>query len=177
MLRKYVQEIEHLVPNIHLGEDAREWTQTSSVWGRTQHVDPEPVDLMKTVEQIRDNTLDGPHAASQSETHFLTMCLPFDSENEERAASFKSAAFLRDEHKKHSRSAYHPDEKYKVPPTEQNEIGWKIGDKYNQACAKFTPGASWNGRKGSHITKFSERLLLGANYAHSAPLAKQSLYY
>jgi len=78
---------------------------------------------------------------------------------------------------RHVRSQYHPEEKYDLPPSMQNEIGWGISSKYRDACAKFQDGAAWHGRTGSHITKFSERLLLGARHHLSGPMTNPKLHY
>ena len=84
---------------------------------------------------------------------------------------------LREANRRHTRSAYHPEHRYKLAPTEQSEIGWGIVDKYSQASAKFCDGAAWHARTGSHITKFSERLLLGARHHLSGPSTPLGLYY
>ena len=93
------------------------------------------------------------------------------------AASFTSSLQLRDQYRKHNRSQYHPEQKYDLPPTEQCVIGWGVTDKYGQACAKYNEWAAWHGRTGSHITKFSERLLLGPRHHLSAPFTKPDLHY
>merc|ERR1712039_813828 len=116
------------------------------------------------IEPLRDTTLDGEHPASLREEHFMQINNPFETQRPKAAASFSSALMLRENNRRHTRSAYHPEQKYNLPPTEMNEIGWKIEDKYGQACAKFCEGAPWHARQGSHITKFSERLLLGARH-------------
>lgn len=163
--------------NIVLGSDATAMVTMASEFGKTQHEPPAPVDLLETREIVPDKTLDGEHAAALTEAHFLTVHDPYMSDMPKAAASFKSGVMLRDNNRRHTRSAYHPDEKFVFPPTEMNEIGWKISDKYEQACAKFADGAPWHARQGSHITKFSERLLLGARHHVSGPLAPKKLHY
>ena len=85
---------------------------------------------------------------------------------------------LRDNHMKHVRSQYHPDEKYVLPPSVQNDMGWGLTtEKMKLSCAKFQEGAEWHGREASHITKFSERMLLGARHHLSGPMTKPGLHY
>ena len=67
---------------------------------------------------------------------------------EQTAASFRSAKMLREANRRHTRSAYNPEQRYKLAPTEQSEIGWGIADKYCQASAKFCDGAAWHARTG-----------------------------
>ena len=84
---------------------------------------------------------------------------------------------LRDQHKRHVRSQYHPEEKYVLPPTVQNDIGWGLNlDRYKESCAKFQEGAEWHGRTAT-ITSFSERLLLGARHHLSGPMTNPKLHY
>ena len=67
--------------------------------------------------------------------------------------------------------------RYFQPPTEQYTVGWGILDKYGGSCAKYCPGAAWHGRKASHITRFQERLALGARHHLSGPMTKTELHY
>jgi len=163
--------------NIVLGSDGPLMATMASEIGKTQHIPPRPVDLLETRPEVPDKTMDGEHAAALTEAHFLTVHYPYMSDNPKAAASFKSGVMLRDANRRHTRSAYHPDQKYAFPPSEMNEIGWKISEKYATACAKFAEGAPWHAREGSHITKFSERLLLGARHHVSGPLAPKTLHY
>merc|ERR1719198_501019 len=162
---------------IVLGRDPNNWEPMSTTCGAHETVVVEKVDLLKTVEPMRDSTLDGPHASSMTEAHFTRMCDPFDSKHVEAAASFKSAVLLRDAYCRHTRSQYDPEDRYTEPPTAMYQIGWGVKQHYGTSCAKYTEGAVWHGRKGSHITKFSERLLLGARHHQSGPMAKPGLYY
>ena len=85
---------------------------------------------------------------------------------------------LREQHGRHVRSQYHPHEKYVQPPSVQNDMGWGLTlDKYKAACAKYQEGAEWHGREASHITKFSERLLMGARHHLSGPMTNPKLHY
>ncbi len=164
--------------SIVLGSDAAEHTLASSAVGDWAECEPEAaVDLLETIEAKRDSTLDGAHTASMTETHILPMWDSFQSEHPVRAASYQKYTMLRDAKLRHSRSAYSPDERYSLPPTEQSVIGWGIADKYGMACSKFCPGAVYNGRKGSHVTKFQERMLLGARHHLSGPSATKTLHY
>ena len=131
----------------------------------------------KVVGQKRDTTLDRAHRASMTEGHFLHIWDPYISEHTVRSRSFVSAGMLRDSMHRHVRSQYNPEDKYFLPPTVQNDIGWGISEKYHQACAKYQEGATWHGRTGSHITKFSERLLLGARHHLSGPMTNPKLHY
>ena len=102
---------------------------------------------------------------------------PYDSHYTSRAASFQSGYMLRENMHRHVRSQFHPEEKYDLPPSDQNVIGWGISAKYKDACSKYQEGATWHGRTGSHITKFSERLLLGARHHLSGPMTNPKLHY
>eukprot|EP00966_Prymnesium_polylepis_P220873 5108650-Prymnesium_polylepis.1 len=51
---------------------------------------------------------------------------PYDSDKHQRAASFQSGYMLRENMHRHVRSQYHPEDKYFLPPSVQNEIGWGI---------------------------------------------------
>lgn len=167
--------------NIVLGTDPDPPSQTelsNSAYGKSLKVPMEEIDLLQSVPKLRDTTLDGSHRASMTEGHFLSIWDPYLSMHRNRSASYTSAAMLRDQHQRHVRSQYHPEEKYVLPPTVQNEIGWGLDlEKYQQSCAKFQEGAEWHGRVGSHITKFSERLLLGARHHLSGPSTKTALHY
>ena len=102
----------------------------------------------------------------------------YKSDNPKRSASYRSANMLRDMKNRHVRSQYHPEERYVLPPTVQSDIGWGLTpEMYKASCAKFQEGAEWHGRTGSHITKFSERLLLGARHHQSGPMTKPALHY
>jgi len=160
-----------------LGSDPIVFETSNVVYGQLQDIPTPSIDLLETVQTRRDTTLDGAHRASMTEKHFLQIHSPYDSETPARSASFQSGVMLRDNMHRHVRSQYHPEEKYFLPPSVQNEIGWGISSKYRDACAKFQEGAAWYGRKGSHITKFSERLLLGARHHLSGPMTKPSLHY
>jgi len=164
--------------SIVFGSDDLSRSTSNTAYGISSTVPVEPIDLLQTVPKLRDSTLDGAHRASMTEGHFLSIWEPFDSMHKKRAASFQSAVQLREAHHRHIRSQFNPDEKYEAPPTVQNDMGWDLGmDKYQLACAKFQEGATWHGRTGSHITKFSERLLLGARHHLSGPMTKPSLHY
>jgi len=162
---------------IVLGNDVSTWQPMSTVCGAHSATVVEKIDLLKTIDPMRDSTLDGPHASSMTEAHFTHMCDPFDSKHHEAAASFKSAVLLRDAYRRHTRSQYDPEDRYTEPPTAMYQMGWGVKQHYGTSCAKYTDGAVWHGRKGSHITKFSERLLLGARHHQSGPMAKPNLYY
>ena len=164
--------------SIVLGSDEHVMATSNKAYGSTQALPTEHVDLLKTVATLRDTTLDGAHRASQTEKHFLTIWDPYVPVDAKRSASFQSALMLRDGMHRHIRSQYHPEEKYILPPTVQNDMGWGLTpEKYKEACAKFQEGAEWHGRVGSHITKFSERLLLGARSHLSGPMTKNALHY
>lgn len=162
---------------IVFGSDPQELRPLNVSYGESLRTPPEKIDMHKTIVPIRDATLDGEHPASTKEEHFLNINNPFESSNFKAAASYRSALMLRENNRRHTRSAFHPDQKFNVPPTEMNEYGWKIEDKYDQVCAKHCEGAPWHGRQGSHITKFSERLLLGARHHVSGPAVKKPLHY
>jgi hypothetical protein len=166
--------------SIVLGSDPDErFKETSnSAYGLTSALESETIDLLKTVPKMRDTTLDGAHRASMTEGHFLSIWDPYTSAHRERSRSFASAGMLRDSMHRHVRSQYHPEEKYVLPPTVQNDIGWGLNlERYKESCAKFQEGAEWHGRVGSHITKFSERLLLGARHHLSGPMTNPKLHY
>ncbi len=165
--------------NIVLGSDPWEgWATMNSVVGSTTgHRHPPPLDLLEMVEPRKDTTLDGSHRASQTEQHLANIHNPWKSDYPERAASSTSGVMLRELMYRHTRSQYNPDQRYFLPPTEAYTIGWGISDKYGAACAKYCPGAAWHGRTGSHITKFSERLALGAKHHLSGPMTKTDLHY
>ena len=152
-------------------------TTNSSYGSTTGHRHPLPIDLMQMVEPRRDTTLDGSHRASLTEQHLANIHNPWKSDHPERAASSTSGVLLRDLMHRHTRSGYNPDQRYFQPPTEQYTVGWGIMDTYAGSCAKFCPGAAWHGRMGSHITKFSERLALGARHHLSGPMTKTELHY
>lgn len=164
--------------NIVLGSDAPSVETTNSHYGSTTgHCHPPPINLLTLVEPRRDTTLDGSHRASMTEQHLANIHNPFKSEFPARASSSTSGYLLRDLMHRHTRSQYNPDERYFLPPTEQYTVGWGITDKYGLSCAKYCKGAAWHGRKGSHITKFSERLALGARHHLSGPMTKTELHY
>lgn len=164
--------------SIVFGSDELARSTSNTAYGMSSEIPVEPIDLLQTVPKLRDTTLDGAHRASMTEGHFLSIWEPYDSKHKKRAASFSSAVQLREAHHRHIRSQFNPDEKYELPPTVQNDMGWELGmDKYKLACAKFQEGATWHGRTGSHITKFSERLLLGARHHLSGPMTKPALHY
>ena len=163
--------------SIVLGSDPTLVETSNSAYGAILTLPGETIDLLKSVEQRRDTTLDGSHRASMTEKHVLNIHNPYVSEEKVRAASFQSAGMLREGMHRHVRSQYHPEQKYTLPPTVQNDIGWGISDKYTDACAKYQDGAAWHGRTGSHITKFSERLLLGARSHLSGPMTNPKLHY
>jgi hypothetical protein len=161
-----------------LGYDERSSSTSNTAYGESLHMPSESIDLLQTVPKLRDTTLDGAHRASMTETHFLTIWDPYDSKHPERSGSFQSAAQLREAYGRHVRSQFAPHEKYVLPPTVQSDMGWDLTlDKYKDSCAKFQEGASWHGRKASHITRFSERLLLGARHHLSGPMTKPALHY
>lgn len=164
--------------NIVLGSDGRSLETTNTSYGSTTgHRHPPPIDLLQIVARKRDTTLDGSHRASMTEQHFANIWNPFTSDFPERAASSTSGLVLRDMMHRNTRSQFDPDERYFQPPTEQYVMGWGIKDKYDQSCAKYVDGAAWYGRTGSHITKFSERLALGARHHISGPMTKTALHY
>jgi len=164
--------------NIVLGSDPASMETTNSHYGSTTgHKHPPPIDLLQQVDPKRDTTLDGSHRASMTEQHFANIWNPFKTEFSERAASSTSGVLLRDMMHRHTRSQYNPDERYFLPPTEQSSVGWGITDKYGLCCSKYVEGAAWYGRSGSHITKFSERLALGARHHLSGPMTKTELHY
>lgn len=161
-----------------LGSDPDIKETSNTAYGQGLSLPREEIDLLQTVPKLRDTTLDGAHRASMTEGHFLPIWDPYTSLHTKRSASFNSAVMLREQHHRHVRSQYHPEEKYVLPPTVQNDIGWGLDfEKYQQACAKFQEGAQWHGRASSHITKFSERLLLGARHHQSGPMTKPALHY
>lgn len=196
--------------SIVLGSDPHVMETSNLAYGITSALPREEIDLLQTVPKMRDTTLDGAHRASMTEGHFLSIWDPYVSQHRIRSASFASAGMLRESMHRHVRSQYHPEEKYVLPPTVQNDIGWGLTlDKYKDACAKFQEGAEWHGRtgensrltssshclvptlpltacptslfivilSGSHITKFSERLLLGARHHLSGPMTNPKLHY
>jgi len=164
--------------NINLGSDPVVFSQSNSAYGETLKLPPESIDLLQSVPKLRDTTLDGAHRASMTESHLLSIWDPYWSMHKKRSASFVSAGMLRESMHRHVRSQYHPEEKYVLPPTVQNDIGWGLTpEKYQAACAKFQEGAEWHGRAGSHITKFSERCLLGARHHLSGPMTNPKLHY
>jgi len=163
---------------IVLGSDPREMEISSTVVGDGLQIPEEPIDLLERVPSLRDATLDGSHRASMTEGHFLAIWNPYDSKHPKRSGSFQSAVQLREAHHRHIRSAFHPDAKYELPPSVQNDMGWGLGpEQYQAACAKFQEGAAWHGRKASHITRFAERLQLGARHHLSGPMTKPALHY
>lgn len=163
--------------SIVLGSDPLVMETSNTAYGALQDIESTPINLLETVQMRRDTTLDGAHRASMTEKHFLQIHSPYDSHASSRAASFQSGYMLRENMHRHVRSQYHPEEKYDLPPSVQNEIGWGISAKYRDACSKFQEGAAWHGRTGSHITKFSERLLLGARHHLSGPMTNPKLHY
>jgi len=168
----------HLGASIVFGSDPSAMDTSNKAYGVTSALPREEIDLLQTVPKLRDTTLDGSHRASMSEGHFLSIWDPYVSQHKNRSCSFQSALMLREGMHRHVRSQYHPDEKYVLPPTVQNDMGWGLDlDKYKSACAKYQEGAEWHGRAGSHITKFSERLLLGARHHQSGPMTNPKLHY
>jgi len=165
--------------SVVLGSDPVTMTTSNSNFGERFAIPVPEIDLLQTVPTRRDTTLDGAHRASMLEKHFLQIHDPYDTtkDHHQRAASFQSGYMLRENMHRHVRSQYHPEDKYFLPPSVQNEIGWGISDKYGDACAKYQEGAAWHGRTGSHITKFSERLLLGARHHLSGPMTNPKLHY
>ena len=164
--------------SIVLGSDPDIKETSNKAYGTGLSLPREEIDLLQTVPKMRDTTLDGAHRASMTEGHFLPIWDPYVSMNAKRSASFQSAVMLREQHHRHVRSQYHPEEKYVLPPTVQNDMGWGLDlEKYKAACAKYQEGAEWHGRTGSHITKFSERLLLGARHHLSGPMTNPKLHY
>ncbi|KAL1521141.1 hypothetical protein AB1Y20_022695 [Prymnesium parvum] len=163
--------------SIVLGSDPAHIETSNSSYGMAQHIEAPPIDLLETVPVLRDSTLDGAHRASMTERHFLQIHDPYASKYPGRAASFQSGQMLRENKKRNVRSQYNPEDMYLLPPSVQSEIGWGITSKYKDACAKFQDGAAWHGRTGSHITKFSERLLLGARHHLSGPMTNPKLHY
>lgn len=164
--------------SIQLGYDPVVHATSNSVYGVTSALPSEEIDLLQQVPNLRDTTLDGAHRASMTEGHFLSIWDPYVSAHPIRSASFRSASLLKDAHNRHARSQYHPDEKYTLPPTVQNDIGWGLTiEKYRDACSKYQDGAEFHGRTGSHITKFSERLQLGARHHLSGPMTNPKLHY
>ena len=156
--------------NMVLGYDPVVFDTSNVAYGATSRLPSERIDLLETVPKLRDPTLDGAHRASMTESHFLPIWDPYISQHRIRSASFASAGQLRESMHRHVRSQYHPEEKYVLPPTVQSEIGWGLNpEMYKKSCAKFQEGAEWHGRAGSHITKFSERVLLGARHHLSGP--------
>jgi len=163
---------------IVFGSDAREMARSSTTIGKDLIVPTTKLDLLERVATMRDPTLDGSHRASMTEPHFLQIWDPYDPKNQKAACSFQSAVHLREAHHRHIRSQYHPDEKYVLPPTMQNDMGWNLGpEQYQSSCSKYQEGAQWHGRTGSHITKFAERLQLGARHHLSGPMTKPALHY
>lgn len=164
--------------NIVLGSDGRSLETTNTSYGSTTgHRHPPPIDLLQIVAPKRDTTLDGSHRASMTEQHFANIWNPFKSDFPERAASCTSGGMLREMMHRGTKSQFDPDERYFLPPTEQYVMGWGIKDQYGKSCAKYVDGAAWYGRTGSHITKFSERLALGARHHLSGPMTKTALHY
>jgi len=160
------------------GSDSSMMATSNEAYGSTSELPREQVDLLQTVPKLRDTTLEGSHRASMTEGHFLSIWDPYVSKHHNRCASFNSALMLREGMHRHVRSQYHPEDKYELPPTVQNDMGWGLTlDKYKGSCAKFQEGAEWHGRQGSHITKFSERLLLGARHHLSGPMTNPKLHY
>jgi hypothetical protein len=146
---------------IALGYDPRSLEVSSTKIGASLNLPVEPLDLLERVPTLRDATLDGSHRASQCENHFLPIWSPYDSIHPSRSASFQSANQLREAHHKHSRSQYHPEEKYVLPPTVMSDIGWGLDLKANKAaCRKIQHPDMWHGREASAITQFSQRLQL-----------------
>ena len=139
-----------------LGYDARETRKSSEMYGEGLRKVSTPINLLESVPPVRDATLDGAHRASMTETHMPDIWDPYASEFKKGAASFASATMLRDasrrrkhpppagaaargacshdtwRRRRHTRSAYHPEQRYSLPPTEQSVIGWGIVDKYDQ---------------------------------------------
>lgn len=164
-------------PGLRLGYDPTPMDPSNTAYGLTADLPPEQIDLLQSVPKMRDTTLDGAHRASMTERHMLNIWDPYASQHKIRSASFYSAGMLRDSMHKHTRSQYNPDEKYVLPPTVQNEIGWGLDlARYRDSCAKFQEGAEWHGRSAT-ITSFSERLLLGARHHLSGPMTNPKLHY
>lgn len=152
-------------------------TSNSKYGSTTGHRHPPGINLLEMVEPRRDTTCDGAHRCSLTEQHLSNIHNPWKSDFPERARSSTSGVLLRDLMHRHTRSGYNPDERYFQPPTEQYTVGWGILDKYGGSCAKYCPGAAWHGRKASHITRFQERLALGARHHLSGPMTKTELHY
>lgn len=164
--------------SVVLGSDLQPVRETSnSAYGIVSEIPREEIDMLQTVRTLRDTTLDGAHRASMQETHFLSIWDPYISQQRLRSASFQSAGQLREAYHKHVRSQYHPDEKYVLPPTVQNEIGWGLNlERYRDSCAKYQDGAVWHGRSAT-ATAFAERLLTGARHHASGPMTNPKLHY
>lgn len=163
---------------IALGYDPRSLEVSSTKIGASLNLPVEPLDLLERVPTLRDATLDGSHRASQCENHFLPIWSPYDSIHPSRSASYRSANQLREAHHKHTRSQYHPEEKYVLPPTVMSDIGWGLDLKaYKAACGKLQHPDMWHGREASAITQFAQRLQLGARHHLSGPMTKPALHY
>ena len=158
-----------------LGSDPPSMEVSSTVYGLTSSFSEE-IDLLQTVPNMRDTTLEERTATTTRGTFSAFGIRTFRSTASARPRTNLRACCGR--RTRHVRSQYHPDEKYVLPPTVQNDIGWGLTlDKYKDACAKYQEGAEWHGRVGSHITKFSERLLLGARHHLSGPMTNPKLHY
>ena len=148
--------------------------------GSHAYAPPDQIDLLKTVKPLRDATMDGSHRASQTERHFANIWDPFASglaPVQGAAASFTSSLQLRDQYRKHNRSQYHPEQSTTCRrPSSASSAGASPTSTARRAPST-TSGAAWHGRTGSHITKFSERLLLGPRHHLSAPFTKPDLHY
>ena len=148
--------------SIVLGSDQNVMETSNKAYGITSALPREEIDLLQTVPKMRDTTLDGAHRASMTEGHFLQIWDPYVSQHRTRSSSFQSALMLREGMHRHVRSQYHPEEKYVLPPTVQNDMGWGLTlDKYKGACAKFQEGAEWHGRTGEQRSRARAPLCLG----------------
>lgn len=177
---EYVKYNPHKL-NINLGQDAKEderFNPLSRQVGASVALPARPpIDVINThLAFPRDNTLDGAHAASLTEQHMLPVHDPYRAKNRDAACSYQSYRMIRDDKLARQVSQFHPEDKYVLPPTTQMEYGWGIVDKYDQACAKYTPGAMWAGVKAGDISKFSQRMLLGAHHHLSGPLVAKRFY-
>lgn len=120
-----------------LGYDGRSLERSNTAYGASLAVPTQKIDLLQSVPKLRDTTLDGSHRASMTEGHFLEIWDPYDALHKTRSKSFQSAVQLREAHHRHIRSQYHPHEKYLLPPSVQNDMGWKLDEeRYRQSCAK-----------------------------------------
>lgn len=167
--------------NIKLGSEAgatgeRFDTVSKEVGASVRLAEPPPPDLLSSLDRPRDGTLDGPHAASQTEKHLLPVHDPYLPKNRDAARSYQSYRMIRDDKLARRVSAYHPDQKHQEPATTQMEYGWGVAEQYRIASPKYAPGALWAGRKAGDISKFSQRMLLGAHHHLSGPMTQPGFY-